>query len=179
MNKLTLLAAGLLLAGPALAQDSTSDDDRPARYASAASFNWDISGAVEAKGSGARLTLGQALNDYVSVEAHFATGGGSDGLRLKRQLGAYLRADWPVSEAVRVFARYGYVETRLEQTVPPGVVVTDVSDRGGSYGAGIELRVLPGVLDGRLSVTADYTVFEEGGGTKADARSVGLRFDLR
>lgn len=176
MNKLALLAAGLLLAGPALAE---TEDKHPARYASAASFNWDVSGTTDAKGSGVRLVLGQALNDYLAVEAHLATGGGSNDVRLKRQLGAYLRADWPITEAVRVFARYGYVETRLEQTVPPGVVVTDVSDRGGSYGAGIELRVLPGVLDGRLSVTADYTVFEEGGGTKADARSVGLRFDLR
>ena len=80
---------------------------------------------------------------------------------------------------MRVFARYGYVESKLELTAPSGQVAADLSDRGGSYGAGLEVRVLPNLLDGRLAVTADYTVFREGSGYKADARSVGLRYDLR
>lgn len=173
---IALLAGGLLLAGPALA-------DEPARYASASSFNWGVNvGGGQVDGSGARLTLGQALNDYFSVEAHLAMGGGSDSIKLKRQLGAYLRADWPVTESLRLYGRYGYAESKLEAVMPIGpghVSMGELSDRGGSYGAGIELRVLPGVMDGRLSFTADYMVFHEGGGTKFDARSVGLRLDLR
>ena len=175
MKKMIALLAAGLLAGPVLADEST-------RYATASSFNWAVKAGERVEGSGARLTLGQALNDYLSVEAHLAMGGGSDSLKLKRQLGAYLRADWPVTESLRIHGRYGYVETKLEAVLPVGpghVSLANLSDRGGSYGAGIELRVLPNVLDGRLSLTADYTVFEEGGGTKVDARSIGLRLDLR
>lgn len=171
------LAAALLFSAPVMASDDASG-----RYAGAASFNWQIAGDADTEGSGVRFAVGQALNQYLSVEAQLATGGGKDGLRLKRQLGAYLRADWPLTETLRVHARYGYAETKLEvvgAAGPGGVVLADISDRGGSYGAGIDVRVLPGVLDGRLSFTADYMVFHEGRGTKVDARSIGLRLDLR
>lgn len=175
MKKMIALLAAGLLAGPVLA------DEAP-RYATASSFNWAVKAGDRVEGSGARLTLGQSLNDYLSVEAHLAMGGGSDSLKLKRQLGAYLRVDWPVTESVRVYGRYGYAESKLEVVSPVGpghVSLGDLSDRGGSYGAGVELRVLPGILEGRLSVTADYMVFRDGGGVKADARSVGLKLDLR
>lgn len=144
------------------------------RYAGATSFNWDV-GAEG--GSGVSVTYGGRLNDYLGVEVEAALGGGTEALALARLLGGYVRAEYPLTDAVRVHGRYGYAEAKLE-VLRPGAADDRVTHRGGAYGGGVTVR-LPDVLNGRLSVTADYTVYAEAGGDKVDARSIGLRLDLR
>lgn len=171
MKRLTLIGAALLACGLAHAQD----DATSSRYAQAESFNWDVGN--DQRGSGVRLTYGGALNDYLSLEVQGALGGGTDTVELKRLYGGYLRAQYPLTEAVSVYGRYGYAEAKFE-LLSSGGVVDEATHRGGSYGGGVAVR-LPGVLGDRLSLTLDYTVYAEEGGNKADARSVGLRYELR
>jgi opacity protein-like surface antigen len=182
MNKHSSWFAALLmavLAVPALAQDEAG---QPSRYASASSLNWQIEGGDVAKGSGLRLTFGHQLGDYLSVELHGGLGGGSsDGafdIGLKELLGGYLRASYPLTEYLNVYGLYGYSRVKLDVDDLGAGTSSSETETGGSYGGGVEFKVLSGLLDGRLRLTADYIVYLDKRGGEFVARSAGLRLDF-
>ena len=190
--QLALLAVAATVISPALAQDEA---EGPARYASVSSLNWEIEGGDVAKGSGVRLVLGQQLSDVLSLEVHAGLGGGSSAeidylppgggpeetgpadIRLKQLLGGYLRAEYPVTQQLTVFGLAGYTTGKLDIEVqgPVGAPRFSESDRGGSYGAGLEFDVFTRTLDGRLRLTADYMVYLDRSDARFVARSVGMR----
>ncbi len=194
MIPLALLAG--LMATPALA-----DDGAASHYASLSSLNWQLEGSF-AEGSGIRLVLGQQLGDYLSVELHGAMGGDdhvtlmttdptpvavNGDLGLKQLFGAYIRASYPFNDSVSVYGIAGYTKVKAEFEGDPGFTAGSAplnrdgfseSENGNSYGGGIEFKVFSGVLDGNLSLTADYMVYLDKSGSEFEARSVGLRLDF-
>ena len=194
MIPLALLAG--LMATPALAETES-----PARYASVSSLNWQLESDF-AEGSGIRLVLGQQLSDHLSVELHGAMGGDDSvtlmttdptpvavngDLGLKQLFGAYIRASYPFNDSVSVYGTAGYTTVKAEfegdakftaGSTPLNRDSFRESESGSSYGGGIELNVLSGVLDGRLRLTADYMVYLDTSGADFEARSVGVRLDF-
>lgn len=174
----TLLTMGAAMS--AFAQDDGAV--KPASYASVSSLNWQLDAAADAKGSGLRLVYGHPLGDYLSVELHGGLGGGSsDGaydVGLKEMLGGYLRASYPFNDFFSVHGLFGYTRAKFDvEDLVAGTSSTD-TETGGSYGGGVEIKVMPGLLDGRLRVTADYIVYLDKTGGEFVARSAGLRLDF-
>ena len=196
MKAIVTSAVLLLAAAPAFAQDPD-----PARYASVSSLNWQLESDF-AEGSGIRLVLGQQLSDHLSVELHGAMGGDDSvtlmttdptpvavngDLGLKQLFGAYIRASYPFNDSVSVYGIAGYTKVKAEFEGDPGFTAGSAplnrdgfseSENGNSYGGGIEFKVFSGVLDGNLSLTADYMVYLDKSGSEFEARSVGLRLDF-
>ncbi len=181
------------VAAPAFAEEA----DGAVRYAGASSFNWDLNGGDGGKGSGARLSLGQQLSPYIGVEAHAGMGGGSsidvlidDGVNppvprradaeLDQLLGVYLRAQYPFNDFFTVYGLYGYTRAKVNIDVESALGSPSFSETqsGGSYGGGVDFKVLSGVLDGKLRITLDYMVYLDQSGGEFVARSAGLRLDF-
>jgi hypothetical protein len=138
--------------------------------------------ADTAKGSGVRLVYGHSLGDYLSIELHGGLGGGSsDGaydIGLKELLGGYLRASYPFNDLFSVYGLFGYTRAKFDvDDLVAGTSSTE-TETGGSYGGGVEFKVSPVLLDGRLRLTADYMVYLDKSGAEFVARSVGLRLDF-
>ena len=185
-----------LVAAPAMADSDTASG--PARYASVSSLNWNLEDGF-AEASGVRLVLGQQLSDNLSVELHGGMGGDDNvtlmttdptpvavngDLGLQQLVGLFLRAQWPVTEQVRLFGLVGYSRVKAEFEGAAGFTAGGTalardgfgeSESGNSYGGGLEFNVLSGLLDGGLHLTADYIVYLDRSGARFDARSVGLK----
>ena len=196
MNRLTWLAPllgtmSLIATAPALANN----------YAAVHSFNWEV-GNNFADGSGVRLTLGHQLSEHLAVEVQGATGGGRDvtlyttatpavpftaEARLDQMLGAFLRAQVPLGDRVKVFGLVGYTEAKLKLESGTGATTGSgqpldrtaftESESGMSYGGGVEIGIFSGLLNDRLKLGLDYMVYLDGD-VEAKATSVGLRLDF-
>jgi opacity protein-like surface antigen len=181
---LAVCALGMAL--PVLAQETeveaTTDEPAPTAYASVSSLNWEIENGDVAKGSGLRLVYGHPLGDHLSIELHGGLGGGSsDGafdVELKELLGGYLRASYPFSDLFSVYGLFGYTRAKFDVEDLAGNTTESETETGGSYGGGVEIKVIPGLFDGRLRRIADYMVYLDKTGAEFAARSVGLRLDF-
>jgi opacity protein-like surface antigen len=179
-----LAVCTLGVALPVFAQEHEAEAaaSAPAPYASVSSLNWEIENGDTAKGSGVRLVYGHSLGDYLSIELHGGLGGGSsDGaydIGLKELLGGYLRASYPFNDLFSVYGLFGYTRAKFDvDDLVAGTSSTE-TETGGSYGGGVEFKVSPVLLDGRLRLTADYMVYLDKSGAEFVARSVGLRLDF-
>lgn len=174
--KRILLGIALLLPSASFAQG----------YAGIDLFNWtyDEDGFTDFSGTGLRLRAGVSVNDYLSVEAHLASGGsdekfvtipnccsGEVELELDHIISLMLRPQLPVNDRFNVYGLIGFSQGELTLSGGGGSISDD--DSGLSFGAGAEFAVTD-----RVWLGADYVNYLSDSDYDATAFSVGGRVEF-
>jgi len=107
---------------------------------------YDETDAPKATLPGIGLNIGKQLNKNISIQANFIFGSGKDvvdfngidvDVKLVNALSIFIKGDYPISEASRVYGLLGYTQGKIAASA--GTIKTSVEDEGISYGFGIEL----------------------------------------
>ncbi|MGZ5181384.1 MAG: porin family protein [Ramlibacter sp.] len=94
-------------------------------------------------------------------------------LDVRHVIGAYIKPQANIGDAVQVFGRLGYAETRLRATASAaGLAATGSgSESSFSYGLGANFNVSP-----KMYVSADYMRYTKKDDTKVDGLTVGVGY---
>jgi len=172
MNKVLTLAIGLpfLMIGAANAQQKQN-------YAEVdyVALRYSEPGA-KASPSAGRLIVGTEVMDNLGVEVMGAIGlasGTSGGVSVKMDsgIGAFLRPQLKLGEALQVFGRIGYFRASLTGKSGPAEVKTSGGDI--AYGLGVSY----GVTDS-VAITGDYMWYYDKSSVAIKGFSVGAKFSF-
>jgi outer membrane immunogenic protein len=95
-------------------------------------------------------------------------------VELKYLVGAFAKANWPVTEQFTIFGRAGYAGGEIEGTISDGTDSETVSDTGKGFAYGLGLSV---DLNENVFIRGDYTIYDiEDAETDAFMIGAGIRF---
>ena len=93
--------------------------------------------------------------------------------KLNQVWGLFLRPSYTFAERLSVYGLVGYAYANVDYRTEPSWYSESAS--GLAYGAGLDLGIFSGVLDGNLSLTLDYVQYLDEDDLQFDAMSVGIK----
>lgn len=129
-----------------------------------------FAGEEKYSGPGGRVRLGISASKYFGLEVHGAIGGEDEDHDFDNLVGFMARVNIPIGDDINFFGLGGYTEVKASHA-EPGWKERNFRAKGGSYGAGLEIKLLE-----KTSINLDVMRYLDDTDYRLDTGSIGLTF---